>query len=145
MSSIHLGGGVRRQARQPEDQAILAKRKLVFVVDDDASVLKSIQRLLIGHGFSARVFASGVALLDHDDFDEAFCIILDVNLNDQSGIDLRTKLTAQGVVAPVIFITGTDTPTKRSAAMRSGCIAYLTKPFSAPSLIEPVTLAFAAA
>jgi FixJ family two-component response regulator len=91
----------------------------VFVVDDDGSVLKSIQRLLIGHGFSARVFASGVALLDHDDFDEAFCIILDVNLNDQSGIDLRTKLAAQGVVAPVIFITGNDTPTKRSAAMRS--------------------------
>jgi FixJ family two-component response regulator len=117
----------------------------VFVVDDDASVLRSIKRLLVRHGFDAKVFDSGMALLGQDDFDEAFCIILDINLNDQSGIDLRTKLAAQGVAAPVIFITGDDTPTKRSAAMRSGCIAYLTKPFPAQSLIEPVTQAFAAA
>ena len=123
----------------------MVKRKLVFVVDDDASMLRSIQRLLTGHGFNARVFDSGTALLGQDDFDEAFCIILDINLNDQSGIDLRTELAAQGVVAPVIFITGDDSPAKRSAAMRSGCLAYLTKPFSARSLIEPVTLAFAAA
>jgi FixJ family two-component response regulator len=123
----------------------LAKRKLVFVVDDDASVLRSIKRLLVRHGFDAKVFDSGMALLGQDDFDEAFCIILDINLNDQSGIDLRTKLAAQGVAAPVIFITGDDTPTKRSAAMRSGCIAYLTKPFPARSLIEPVTQALAAA
>jgi FixJ family two-component response regulator len=123
----------------------LTKRKLVFVVDDDASVLRSIKRLLIGHGFNAKVFDSATALLGQDDFDEAFCIILDINLNDQSGIDLRTQLAVQGVVAPVIFITGNDTPAKRSAAMRSGCIAYLTKPFSAQSLIDPVTLAFAAA
>jgi FixJ family two-component response regulator len=123
----------------------VAKRKLVFVVDDDASVLRSIKRLLMEHGFDAKVFDSGRALLGQDDFDEAFCIILDINLNDQSGIDLRTKLADQGVMAPVIFITGNDSSTKRSAAMRSGCIAYLTKPFPARSLIEPVTQAFAAA
>ena len=123
----------------------MTKRKLVFVVDDDASVLRSIKRLLIGHGFNAKVFDSATALLGQDDFDEAFCIILDINLNDQSGIDLRTQLAVQGVVAPVIFITGNDTRAKRSAAMRSGCFAYLTKPFSAQSLIDPVTLAFAAA
>ena len=117
----------------------------MFVVDDDASVLRSIKRLLGEHGFDARVFDSGMALLGQDDFDEAFCIVLDVNLNDQSGIDLRTKLADQGVVAPVIFITGNDSPANRSAAIRSGCIAYLTKPFPARSLIEPVTLAYAAA
>ena len=122
----------------------MAKRKLVFVVDDDASVLRSIKRLLMGHGFDAKVFDSGMALLGQDDFDEACCIILDINLNDQSGIDLRTKLADQGVAAPVIFITGNDIPTKRSAAIRSGCIAYLTKPFPARSLIEPVRQAFAA-
>lgn len=123
----------------------MPKRKLVFVVDDDASVLRSIKRLLVEHGFDARVFDSGMALLGQDDFDEAFCIVLDINLNDQSGIDLRTKLADQGVMAPVIFITGNDSPAKRSAAIRSGCIAYLTKPFPARSLIEPVTLAYAAA
>ena len=123
----------------------MVKRKLVFVVDDDASVLRSIKRLLMGHGFDAKLFDSGMALLGHHDFDEACCIILDINLNDQSGIDLRTKLADQGVAIPVIFITGNDTPTRRSAAIRSGCIAYLTKPFAARSLIEPVRQAFAAA
>ena len=120
-------------------------QKFVFVVDDDASMLRSIKRLLVGHGFAAKLFDSGMALLGQDDLDEAFCIVLDINLNDQSGIDLRTKLADQGVAAPVIFITGNDNPINRSAAMRSGCIAYLTKPFAARSLIEPVTQAFAAA
>jgi FixJ family two-component response regulator len=110
----------------------------IFVVDDDPSIRMGVKRLLTEHGFSAALFDSGASLLSCADFGDAFCIILDIDLNGQSGIDLRRQLLNQDINLPVIFITGSDSDAKRSAAMDSGCIAYLTKPFSARSLIEPI-------
>jgi FixJ family two-component response regulator len=116
----------------------LSFRESIFVVDDDPSMRKGIKRLLREHGFKAKLFDSSSALLGCADFDDAFCIILDIDLIDQSGIDLRRQLLDRGVGLPVIFITGNDSDAIRSAALESGCIAYLAKPFSASSLIEPV-------
>jgi len=70
--------------------------------------------------------------------------VLDVNLGDGSGIDLRHHLAEQGVAVPVIYVTGNDSHATRMAAMASGCLAYLTKPFAAQSLIEPIERAAAA-
>ncbi|WP_425906539.1 response regulator [Nitrobacter sp. TKz-YC02] len=117
---------------------IITKSKSILVVDDNPSMLKGMKRLLREHGFNVTLFESGAALLRHADFDDAFCVILDIDLNKESGIDLRRQLAGRGVELPVIFITGNDSDAKRSAAIESGCIAYLTKPFSARSLIEPV-------
>jgi len=122
---------------------ILPTRKSAFVVDDDSSMRMGMKRLLREHGFNAELFDSANALLSHGDFDEAFCIILDINLSDESGIDLRRQLTSKGIKVPVIYITGNDSHANRSAALESGCIAYLTKPFTAQSLIEPVERAHA--
>lgn len=122
----------------------MSRRKSVFVVDDDPSMRMGMKRLLREHGFNTTLFDSGAALLSHADFGKAFCVVLDINLNDQSGIDLRRQLADMGVGLPVIFITGNDSDANRSAAIESGCIAYLTKPFSARSLIEPVERARAA-
>jgi FixJ family two-component response regulator len=118
--------------------AILQRRSSVFVVDDDASMRVSVKRLLREHGFSATLFGSTKALLDHDDFGKAICIVIDINLNDQSGIELRRWLMNERVTAPVIYITGNDSQVNRSAAIESGCIAYLTKPFTAQSFIESI-------
>ena len=81
---------------------------------------------------------------DHDDFDRVICIVVDVNLGDGSGIELRHRLAEAGVSLPVIYITGNDSDATRMAAMASGCVAYLTKPFPAQSLIEPIKRAAAA-
>ena len=80
----------------------------------------------------------------HGDFDQAFCIVLDINLSDGSGIELRHQLAEAGIDLPVIYITGNDSDATRMAAMASGCLAYLTKPFTAQSLIEPIERAAAA-
>jgi len=101
------------------------------------------KRLLREHGFDVVLFDSAEALRKHDSFGEAFCIVLDINLNDGSGIDLRRQLAAAGVSLPVIYITGNDNDATRMAALQSGCMAYLTKPFPAKSLIEPIELASA--
>src|SRR5258705_2997407 len=79
--------------------------------------------------FRSRTFKS------HTDFEKAACVILDINLNDGSGIELRHGLKAAGVSVPVIYITGNEDPAVRKAALASGCIAFLTKPFAAQSLI----------
>jgi FixJ family two-component response regulator len=84
------------------------------------------------------VFSSAEAFKNHTEFETAVCIILDINLNDGSGIELRHGLKAAGVSVPVIYITGNENPAVREAALNSGCIAFLTKPFAAQSLIEPL-------
>jgi len=101
-------------------------------------------RLLRAHGFIATLFDSASALLDQGKFDEAICIVLDINLDGRSGIDLRQQLTEQGVDARVIYITGNDSAANQAAAIASGCVAYLTKPFSAQSLIDSIVRATAA-
>jgi FixJ family two-component response regulator len=116
----------------------LAQRKTIFVVDDDPSMLKGMRRLLKQHGYEAVPFETAKSLRDHHDFDHAVCIVLDINLSDGSGIELRRYLAEKGVKVPVIYITGNDSDVARTAAIASGCVAYLTKPFSAKSLIEPI-------
>ena len=116
----------------------MSKQKTVFVVDDDPGMLRGVKRLLRAHGYDSVLFESAQAFQDHDNFNQAICIVLDINLNDASGIEVNHRLKAAGISLPVIFITGRDNPSTRMAAMASGCIAYLTKPFVAKSLIEPI-------
>jgi FixJ family two-component response regulator len=124
--------------------SFLPNRNLVLVVDDDAAMLSGVKRLLQQHGYDSVLFSSAEAFENHGDFEKAVCIILDINLNDgSSGIELRHRLKAAGISVPVIYMTGNDNPDVRVAAQQSGCVAYLTKPFSAKSLIEPLKRASA--
>ena len=116
----------------------MSKQKTVFVVDDDPGMLRGIKRLLNAHGYDSVLFPSGDAFQKHGNFEQAICVVLDVNLSDGSGIEVRHRLKVAGVSLPVIFITGNDSPATRVAAMASGCLAYLTKPFAAKALIEPI-------
>ena len=118
-------------------------RNLVLVVDDDPGILKGLQRLLRLHAYEPILFSSAKAFGNHTDFKTAVCVILDINLSDGSGIDLRHRLKADGHSLPVIYMTASDNPAVRKAALDSGCIAFLTKPFSAQSLIEPLKKASA--
>ena len=113
-------------------------RNLVFVVDDDPGMLRGVQRLLRQHTYEPILFSSAEAFRNHAAFEKAVCVILDINLSDGSGIDLRYGLKASGVSVPVIYITGNDDPAVRKAALASGCIAFLTKPFSVQHLMEPL-------
>ena len=116
----------------------MADRRAVLVVDDDLGTLRSVKRLLREHGYDSILFSSAESFQKHDDFEHALCIVLDINLNDESGIEVRHRLKAAGISLPVIYITANDNHATRMAATESGCIAYLTKPFPAKSLIEPI-------
>ena len=116
----------------------MPNRNLVLVVDDDPAMLRSVARLLRQFGYAGLLFPSAEAFANQSDFDGAVCVLLDINLGDGSGIELRHRLKAAGNSVPVIYMTGNDTPAVREAALQSGCLAYLTKPFSAKSLIGPL-------
>ena len=122
----------------------MPRRNVVFVVDDDPAMLRSVGRLLRQFGYASLLLPSAEAFANQNDFDTALCVVLDINLGDWSGIELRQRLTAAGNPVPVIYMTGNDTAAAREAAIKSGCLAYLTKPFSARSLIEPLEIASAA-
>ena len=69
--------------------SFLPNRDLVLVVDDDRGILRARKRLLRQHGYDTLLFPSAEAFRSHNDFEKAVCIILDINLNDGSGIELR--------------------------------------------------------
>jgi FixJ family two-component response regulator len=111
---------------------------IIFVVDDDPAVLRSLERLLNASGFVARTFDSADAFCASAIPDDGLCLVLDINLGGSSGIELSRRLTASGSLLPVIFITGNDTEHLRNEAIQAGCIAYLKKPFASLSLLDAI-------
>jgi FixJ family two-component response regulator len=110
------------------------RRKTVAVVDDDSSMLKATQTLLDAHGFRSIGFSSAEDFLHRDARMRVDCVLLDIDLGGESGIDLRRRLNAQGCKIPVIFVTALDSNATRQEAIGAGCIAYLRKPFQAQQL-----------
>src|SRR4051812_34941385 len=100
--------------------AMMAQRTVVVVIDDDASLLKSVARLLACHGIESRTFASAEALLESDSVQTATCLLLDIHLGGMSGIELQRRLAASGSKWPVIFMTANDDETTRNEAMDAG-------------------------
>jgi FixJ family two-component response regulator len=121
------------------------RSRIVFVVDDDPSFRKSIAVLLERCGFHTELYPSAEAFLLNSQFTQASdsCIVLDIQLDGMSGIELRRQLTRDGHTLPVIFITGNDSEAIRREALQQGCIAYLTKPFPARAIVDAIDQALA--
>ena len=116
----------------------MPSRKLIIILDDDTSILGALDRILAAHGFVTQVFDTVEGFLAGARLGEALCLVLDINLNGASGIELQGQLRASGVSLPVIFISGSDYEAFRDAALQAGCVAYLCKPFPANALIDPI-------
>ena len=116
----------------------MQREKTVFIVDDDLAILRSLKRLLNVYGYVAEVFDSAEAFCATANPQNGLCLVLDINLNGTNGIDLRRQLTRSGSSLPVIFVTANDSDSVRRAAIESGCVAYLRKPFSAGSLVDAI-------
>jgi len=102
-------------------------------------MLDGLERLLRQHAYEPILFSSAEAFKNYTNFEKAVCVILDINLDDgSSGIELRHGLKAAGNSVPVIYMTGNEDPAVRKAALDSGCIAFLIKPFSVRDLMEPL-------
>jgi FixJ family two-component response regulator len=114
------------------------KRDVVLIVDDDPTFSRGLERLLDVHGLDADVFQSAEALHNRVGDRDPLCLLLDIDLGGACGIELRRQLTSSGVSTPVIFMTGKDSDMVHKAAVASGCVAYLLKPFTGVALMNAI-------
>ena len=115
----------------------------VFVIDDDASVRDSIALMLGLTGYRTAVFADAEAFLAAWNTEWAGCVVADVRLPGQSGVELQDELRRRGVSLPFVIITAHgDVPTAR-AAFRSQAVDFLEKPFDHRQLRAAIDTAFA--
>ncbi|OPX94195.1 MAG: Response regulator protein TodT [Syntrophorhabdus sp. PtaB.Bin006] len=113
----------------------------VFVIDDDASVRKSLSRLLVSLGFEVETFASAELFLERDPYDGVECLILDIRMPGLDGVALQDELSKADYSMPIIFITGHgDIPTSVQA-MKKGAVDFLPKPFDDEQLLRAVKIA----
>ncbi len=114
----------------------------VLVVDDDPDLRASVGRLLRSVGVDAQQFGSISDFLGSDPPDGPTCLVLDVRLPGQSGLDLQRELAAANREIPIIFITGHGDIPMSVQAMKSGAIEFLTKPFRDQDLLDAIQLGF---
>jgi FixJ family two-component response regulator len=114
---------------------------IVFVVDDDPSVRRSIERVVQSIGFQVQTYRSAADFLQRARFEGSACLILDVRLPGLSGLDLQRELTKSGIQLPIIFMTAYgDIPTT-VRAMKGGAVEFLTKPFRPRHLLDAIRTA----
>jgi len=116
----------------------MRSRELVLVVDDDSSMLKAVERLLKVRGYAVEAFSTVSSFMRSGKLAGAVCLVLDINLNGVSGIEVKRQLTRAGASLPTIFITAQEDSATRLAASDAGCIAYLTKPFASQDLVDAI-------
>ena len=116
----------------------------VLVIDDDPDLRASVGRLLRSLGLDAQLFASISDFLKSDPPpDGPTCLVLDVRLPGQSGLDLQRELAAANRELPIIFITGHGDIPMSVQAMKGGAIEFLTKPFRDQDLVDAIQLGLA--
>jgi len=111
---------------------------LVHIVDDDASVRAALEDLLASVGLAARTFASVAEFLAEPLPDAPGCLVLDVRMPGQSGMEFHRQMRELGITLPVIFITGHGDIAMGVAAMKQGAIEFLTKPFRDQDLLDAI-------
>lgn len=110
----------------------------VYVVEDDASLRRALERLLQVKGYRTVTFASAEAFLDECFHEPVACLVLDLQLPGLSGLDLQNTLLRRDIFLPIIFISGHGTIPSAIRAVKLGAVGFLTKPFTEDQLIEEV-------
>ena len=117
--------------------------EIVCLVDDDLSVLKSIERLLASDGFSVCAFNKPKEFLTYVQAHAVPLVVLDIWMEEMSGLEVQAQLSALSPQTRVIIITGREDQTAKLAALQSGVIAFFTKPFDGDQFLNAVRRALA--
>ncbi len=112
--------------------------ELVFVDDDDESVLRALKRLFRSVELEVDAFSSAQDFLDAQLPDRPACLVVDVRMPGSSGLDLQDALADRGVAIPIIFITGHGNVPMSVRAMKAGAVDFLEKPFEDQQLLDVV-------
>jgi len=116
-------------------------RACVSVIDDDALVLRSLDRLLQSRGFEVHTYSSAQAFLEQHDASTPGCIVMDLSMPGLSGLELQQALAHSADRRPVVFISGRSSVEASVRAMKAGAVDFLTKPFDEADLVAAVSTA----
>jgi FixJ family two-component response regulator len=115
-----------------------SRRSYIAVIDDDESLCRSMSRLLRAANFDPVAYSSAEAFLSDTKRPNFDCLVLDIQLQGMSGLDLRRRLSAVKSPTPVVFITAHDDPGMRAEAEASGCAGYFRKTDSGADVLAAI-------
>jgi FixJ family two-component response regulator len=115
----------------------------IFIVDDDNSVRRSLSLFLMANDYDVETYSSSEEFLERETFDGTGCLILDVNMEGKSGIQLQEELLQLGSNLPIIFITGNGNIHMSVETLRKGAVNFLEKPFNEEELLKSISEAIA--
>jgi FixJ family two-component response regulator len=114
---------------------------VVSIVDDDASLRRSVRNLLTSVGFRVETFASAEDFLNSIHRANTGCLVLDLQMEGMSGLDLLRHLAATGSRIPVVMLTAHGDEETRRRSLQAGVVAFLNKPFRGDTLLDAVRTA----
>ncbi len=115
--------------------------RLIYIVDDDASLRRSLKNLLTSVGFRVETFESAEAFVESVRRDSIGCVVLDLRMGGMSGLDLLRHLAATGSRIPVIMLTAHGDDEMRRRSLQAGAVAFLEKPVQGAALLDAVRTA----
>jgi FixJ family two-component response regulator len=110
----------------------------VYVVDDDPSIRTSLARLLRSVNLRAETFSSAREFLERQPSDDPACMVLDIKMPGQTGLELQQELAAAGFDLPIIFLTGHGNVPVSVTAMKGGALDFLEKPVDDRDLLDAI-------
>ncbi|NYF22375.1 FixJ family two-component response regulator [Xanthomonas sp. JAI131] len=114
------------------------QRPVVYLIDDDASIRAALEDLFASVDLQVHAFGSSREFLQHPLADAPSCMVLDIRMPGQSGMEFHRQLLETGLNLPTIFITGHGDIAMSVEAMKNGAIEFLTKPFRDQDLLDAI-------
>jgi FixJ family two-component response regulator len=121
----------------------MSEKALIAVVDDDPSVLRAMDRLIRAQGYAVRAFSSGISFLESASQVPPDCVIMDVQMPNMTGLELKSRMLERGMTFPVIFITAHEDGWAEARAAELGAVEFLYKPLRNQALFDAVRTALA--
>jgi FixJ family two-component response regulator len=140
MSALIFRGAVLRQ-RKVLSAKTTDQKFTVYIVDDDAGVLKALARLVMAAGYAVQTFSSALEYLENQEGDASGCLVLDVLMPHLDGRQLQDVLLRESAMRPIIFISGREDIPTAVAALKAGAIDFLIKPIFGQALLRAISIA----
>jgi FixJ family two-component response regulator len=114
----------------------VSSRRVISIVDDDASFRRAMATLVRSLGNTAATFGSAEEFLSSDRVGQTACLVSDMRMPGMSGLDLQARLHAEGSSIPIIFVAVDPSINARTKALAAGALAFLDKPFDEERLVS---------
>jgi FixJ family two-component response regulator len=111
---------------------------MIYLIDDDESVRRALQRFLRSAGLDVKAFSSAKEFLESGNFGERACIVLDIQMRGLTGFELQEQLASRGISIPVITVSAFDDRETRERARKLGAAAFFRKPVDGQALIDAI-------